>query len=134
MDYDKMIDDLRWWAEHCDRTNHGCQARRILSDAATAIEALRAENERLREEWDKYQPREHWETLNEVIDNLRADLARVTAERDEAVEQLHGICSACQNYSPYHNRGKCRFCVYEPTRDKDAEVNDNWKWRGIKED
>ena len=69
-----------------------------------------------------------------AIETLCADLARVTAERDAAVEQLHGICSACQNYLPYHNRGKCRVCAYEPARDKDAEVNDNWKWRGQKED
>lgn len=53
MDYDKMIDDLRWWAEHCDRTNYGCQTRYILLDAATAIETLRAENEKLRTELKK---------------------------------------------------------------------------------
>ena len=52
---------------------------------------------------------------------------------EKLVEQLHGICSACKNYSPYHNKGKCRFCVYEPARSKDAEVNDNWEWRGQKE-
>ena len=56
MKYDKLIDDLRWWAEQCDRTNHGCQARRILLNAVTAIETL------------------------------RAALARVTAERDAAAD------------------------------------------------
>ena len=91
MDYDKLIEQLRWWAEQCDRTNHGCQARRILSDAATAIETLRAENDKLRTNWEKYRPKEHWETLNEAVDNLRADLDRVTAERDGAVEDLKRI-------------------------------------------
>ena len=42
MDYDKLIEQLRWWADHCDRTNHGCHARPFLVDAATGIETLRA--------------------------------------------------------------------------------------------
>ena len=65
-----------------------------------------------------------------AIETFRADLSHMTAERDAAVEQLHGICSACKNYSPYHNTGKCAFCVYEPAREKDVEANDNWQWRG----
>lgn len=79
----------------------------IMGVAATAISTLQAENEK-----------------------LRAKLEQVKAERDAALEHLHGICSACKSYSPYHNRGKCRFCAYEPVRDKDAEVNDNLEWRG----
>ena len=67
-------------------------------------------------------------------EDVLVDLARVTAERDAAVERLHGICSACVNYSPYHNTGKCEFCVYEPARDKDAEANDNWEWSGQKKE
>ena len=51
MNYDNLIDDLRWWADHCDdRTQHGCQTGRILSAAATALSALQAENERLKKE------------------------------------------------------------------------------------
>lgn len=69
-----------------------------------------------------------------AIETLRDDLARVTAERDAAVEQLHGICSACVNYSPYHNKGKCAFCVYELAREKDVEANDNWQWSGPKKE
>ena len=63
-------------------------------------------------------------------EDVLVDLARVAAERDAEVERLHGICSACKNYSPYHNRGKCWYCAYEPARDKNAEANDNWEWRG----
>lgn len=49
MDYDKLIDDLRWWADHCDdRTQHGCQTGRILSAAATTLSTLHSENEKLR--------------------------------------------------------------------------------------
>ena len=79
----------------------------FIEQAATALSMLQVENEKLRDE-----------------------LKQVKAERDAALEHLHGICSACKIYSPYHNRGKCRFCAYEPARDKDAEVNDNWEWRG----
>lgn len=47
MDIEKLIEQLKWWAEECDRTNKGCQARRILQDAATAISTLQAENAQL---------------------------------------------------------------------------------------
>ena len=109
-----------------------------------------AENEKLRETVDKYATAARVIALHlkpfcdESLpyDEMIADAARkasdeleqVKRERDAAVEQLHGICSACKNYSPYHNRGKCRFCTYEPARDKDAEVNDNWEYRGQKEE
>lgn len=69
-------------------------------------------------------------TLQGENEKLRAELEEVKSERAVALEHLHGICSACKNYSPYHNRGKCRSCAYEPARDKDAEANDNWEWRG----
>ena len=75
-------------------------------------------------------PPNDWVSVEDVL----ADLARVTAERDAAVEQLHGICSVCVNYSSYHNKGKCAFCVYEPAREKDVETHDNWQWRGPKKE
>ena len=133
MNYDKLIDDLRWWADHCDdRTQHGCQTGRILSAAATALSTLQAENEKLQADIIRFN-----DLLasyqNVLVPELRAELEQVKRERNTAVKQLHGICSVCKNYSHYHNRGKCRFCMYEPARDKDAEVNDNndnWEWRG----
>ena len=79
----------------------------LFDEAATALSTLQAENEK-----------------------LRAELEQVKSERAVMLEHLHGICSACKNYSPYHNRGKCRSCAYEPARNKDAEANDNWEWRG----
>ena len=98
-------------------------------------ERLQAENEKLRAERErKNEALDFARTKDAEIVRLGTELERVKLERDAAVEQLHGICSACKNYSPYHNRGKCRFCTYEPARDKDAEVNDNWEYRGPKED
>lgn len=53
MDIEKLIEQLKWWAKECDRTNKGCQARRILQDAATALATLQAENEKLRAELEQ---------------------------------------------------------------------------------
>lgn len=82
--------------------------------------------------------------LVKVIEKLRKQVDELTkagliatdkanqaiAERDVAVEALHGNCHVCNNYTPYHNQGKCRFCCYEICRSPDCEVNDNWEWRG----
>ena len=53
MDIEKLIEQLRWWADHCDRTNYGCHTRAFLLDAATAFSTLQAENEKLREMYQK---------------------------------------------------------------------------------
>ena len=54
MDIEKLIEQLRWWADHCDRTNYGCHTRAFLLDAATALSTLQAENEKLRAELENY--------------------------------------------------------------------------------
>ena len=53
MDYEKLIEQMKWWAEECDRTNFGCQAKKTLRDAATALSTLQAENEKLRAELEQ---------------------------------------------------------------------------------
>ena len=53
MDIEKLIEQLKWWAKECDRTNKGCQARRILQDAATALSTLQDENVKLRAELEQ---------------------------------------------------------------------------------
>lgn len=65
MDIEKLIEQLRWWADNCDRTNYGCQARPFLLDPATALSTLQTENEK-----------------------LRGELEQVKAERDAAVERI----------------------------------------------
>ena len=104
MDIEKLIERFEYDAKDWAGDPH---IKRDLLDAATALSMLQGENEK-----------------------LRAELEQVKSERAVALEHLHGICSVCKNYSPYHNRGKCRYCAYEPARDKDAEANDNWEWRG----
>lgn len=67
-------------------------------------------------------------------EKLRVELEQVKRERDVAIEQLHGHCPACAHYTPNHNEGLCRFCCFEIARGTNVEINDNWKWRGQKED
>lgn len=69
------------------------------------------------------------ETLT-VVRQLREELARVTAERDTAVEQLHGYCFACKHYTPYHNDGLCATCKHERACFKPWDAVDRWQWRG----
>ena len=77
------------------------------------------------------------EALNRKLqtenEKLRAEMEQVKRERDTAIEQLHGICDACQHYTPYHNRGKCASCEHEIVRDPKIPPVDNWEWRGPKE-
>ena len=78
MDIEKLIEQLRWWADHCDRTNYGCHARTFLLDAATALTTLWDENERLR---TKLQKSEH-DNVN-LTGEVAAELEQVKREREE---------------------------------------------------
>ena len=73
-------------------------------------------------------------TLQAENKKLRAELEQVKRERDVAIEQLHGHCPACAHYTPNHNEGPCQFCCFEIARGTNVEINDNWKWRGPKEE
>lgn len=109
MDIEKLIERLNQYSQSLIAYKLGADFADACMDAAVALSTLQTENEK-----------------------LRAELEQVKRERNTAVKQLHGICSVCKNYSHYHNRGKCRFCMYEPARDKDA--NDNWEWRGTQKE
>lgn len=52
----KLIEQLRWWASECDRTNFGCQARKLLLEAADALE----ETEPKRGRWERLHYVEGW--------------------------------------------------------------------------
>ena len=79
MDYDKLIERLR-------NAAGGPEGIKMCQDAATAIEALRAENEKLRKERDE--ARVDCAVAEKNHANCIADLARVTAERDAAIESV----------------------------------------------
>lgn len=58
-----------------------------------------------------------------TIDELRAELKRVKAERDAAIEDIPKICKTCK-----YGKSPCDWCVYDP----DGELN--WEWRGLVEE
>ena len=92
MDIEKLIERLK------QKDGLWCSVptgENLIADAATALSTLQAENEKLwaelndlKSKWDKYQPREHWETLNELCENLHDELEKVKAERDTAQSLL----------------------------------------------
>lgn len=45
MTINKLIEDLRWYAFYCDRTNNGCMARQLLREAAEMLERYKAKLE-----------------------------------------------------------------------------------------
>ena len=107
---EKLIDRLDDW-EGCDAIYKGkfveanCRiASRLLEEAASALEQLQAENERLK------------------------------AERDLAINLLRGYCHACKNYTPNHNEGPRTGCKHEYFQRQNADARDNWEWRGPKEE
>ena len=103
-DHEKLIERLK-------NAAGGPEDIKMCQDAATALSTLQAENKKLRDE-----------------------VEQVKRERDVAIEQLHGHCPACAHYTPNHNEGLCRFCCFEVARNTNVEINDNWEWRGQKED
>ena len=138
MEIEKLIENLRWWAGHCDRTNFGCQTGKVLEGAATALSTIQGENERLRKELE-YE-REHanayheecgqWEAENE---KLRAELKQVKEERDAAVESIPHECKTCIYYTVSFNGCTPDHDCTNP--DGGCSNNyDRWRWRGQKKD
>ena len=140
MDIDKLIKRIKCpQIQSCpmDGEYPSCKAcqKSIQQEVVTAISASQAETEKLRAEldhlkaeWDKYQPREHWDMLNELCKNLHDELEQVKLERDAAVSDMETImaygggnldtCQYCKNGQCYA-RGGTKLCLPE--------------WRGRKE-
>ena len=70
-----------------------------------------------------------YEEAATAIETLRADLARVTAERDGAVHDLEEIM-----FKGGHNIGTCHFCTNGQCYGRGGTQCCEPKWRGIKED
>ena len=126
MDIEKLIDRLGENTDCWTDKVHGYADLRL--DAATALSALQAENEKLRAElndikakWDKYQPREHWETLNELCKNLHDELEQVKRENDALWIYIEIVD---REYQRYMDRGYI---------DRLDELKRTWR-RGQKED
>lgn len=111
MDNEKLIEQMKWWAEECDRTNFGCQAKKTLRDAATALSTLQAENERLRAELEQVK------RCIEIVEN----------QRDSAIKEL-------ENYmvqDVLDGNEPCAVCV--KASNTPCEHCDP-KWRGPEEE
>ena len=123
MDIEKLIERLRTESLYADKAS--LEIMDLCMEAATALSTLQVENEKLRDElndmkakWDKYQPREHWETLNELCKNLHDELEQVKQLYETEKEDFGDFaCSGVPNLSPYclnrhpdcvDERGWCR--------------------------
>ena len=56
----RLIEQLRWWADECDRTNFGCQSRKLLLEAAEALE--------------KAEPVKQWISVKDALPELYVDV------------------------------------------------------------
>lgn len=66
-------------------------------------------------------------------ETLRADLARVTAERDAAVESIPHECKTCVHHTVFFNGCTPDHDCTNP--DGGCSNNcDRWKWRGVKKE
>ena len=117
MDIEKLIEQYmqaadKWGKRHPVTDTFDLRVQDALRDAATALSTLQGENKQLRGELEYEQEHANayheecgqWEAENE---KLRAELERVTAERDAAVswaqkytESIDRPCAACK-----HNTG-----------------------------
>lgn len=98
MDIEKLIEQLRWWADHCDRTNYGCHTRAFLLDAATAFSTLQAENERLK---NKLSELAHFPFDEPGIGErtrLMAENAELRAELEQVKRENETLKHALQNW------------------------------------
>lgn len=107
MEIEKLIERLKSkdFERDYDCTPFECGVFGLLDDAASTLEQLQVENDRLKQ------------------------------ERDVAVAGLHGRYDTCQHYTPEHGNDVCGSCVYEyPLFHRDGVViEDRWQWAGIKE-
>lgn len=125
MDIEKLIEQLKWWAKECDRTNKGCQARRILQDAATALATLQAKNELLREKVEDARLEGYAKGIGEMC----AELEQAKRDFDRLCEYIDSegflrkqfcengnpdfepcICPSLQEHPGYIDSDDCEGC------------------------
>ena len=146
MDYDKLIEHLR----ECG--TYGFKQEEC-KDAATALSTLQAENEEMQKKLNEFSEflchmtggmlsktnytaqamisaaEDYQQRVCDNYCDLRADLARVTAERDGAVHDLEEIM-----FKGGHNIDTCHFCTSGQCYGRGGTQACEPKYRGIKED
>ena len=123
MDYDKLIERLRTDSLYADKAS--LEIMDLCMDAATALSTLQAENGKLREKVEDARLEGYAKGLGE----MSADLARVTEERDAAVEDLEEIM-----FKGGHNIDTCHFCTNGQCYGRGGTQVCEPKWRGIKKE
>jgi hypothetical protein len=106
MDIEKLIEQMKWWAEECDRTNFGCQAKKTLRDAATALSTLQSENEKLRAELE--QVKREFDGLCEYIDSEGFLRKQFCENGNPDLEPC--ICPSLQEHPRYIDSDDCEGC------------------------
>lgn len=120
MDYNKLIERLR-------KEAYGSDIEELLLEAATAIETLRAENVKLQYEEERQRRsaddmRHLYENAERAYTKAQADLARVTAERDGAVEAVKNmaeyiVCAGRVDYFLCDEISQEHHLKYQPKND-----------------
>ena len=133
MDIEKLIERLLAYAEKCDQLENGMGDD--IADAATALSALQAENEKLRAELDDL--RIQWDMYggDVGITAVYEELEQVKQERDAAVGDMEALmwysgegCQICANAVEVHKRPYVRLdCKLG------SGIDCKPKWRGQKE-
>lgn len=86
MDYEKLIERLKHdYHGYSTVENNPEETFHDMVECLTALSTLQAENEKLREMYQKEKA---------VCHAVQAELERVKRERDAAVEDLHKLCPA----------------------------------------
>lgn len=109
-----------------------------MRDAATALSAQQAENEKLRSELEQkskliVQQAAELERRDTLLKEQEAELEQVKAERDAAVESIPHECKTCVYHTVFFNGCTLDHDCTNP--DGGCSNNyDRWRWRGRKED
>lgn len=106
----------------------------IRPETLPIVQELRAEIERLNRGIENLS--KNVESAYKQRDELRAELEKVKAERDAAIKELHGKCSVCKSYAPFHRQDKCLNCKWDNASPACLieYQEDNWEWHGVKDE
>ena len=139
MDIEKLIEKLQ-------NAAGGPEGIKMCHDAAIALSAQQAENEKMRAELEQAREKNAGlalALLTECAPNpdclgddewraIRAELEQAKAERDAAVESIPHECKTCMYHTVFFNGRTPDHDCTNP--DGGCSNNcDRWKWRGRKE-